>query len=78
MMNKGSKSFGLALFLFLLLLLRGVCCWGDASDTGADTGGELNSEAVLVTRSAVIPVPSQPAPHLRICGSADLRNCNFS
>lgn len=61
--NKGSKSFALTtLFLFLLLLLREVCSWDDALHTDADTG-EPNSEVVLVTRTAVVPVPSQPLSH---------------
>lgn len=72
MRDTGSKSFALAaLFLFLLLFLREVCCKDDASHAGADTGGGLNSEVVLVTRSAVIPIPSQPSSH-GACRSQEL------
>lgn len=54
-----------------LRLLREVCHSDDASHVGADAGGEQKSEVVLLTRSAVIPVPSQPSSY-GACTSQEL------
>lgn len=52
-----SKSFALDTLFVFLRLLREVCHSDDASRAGADAGGEQKSEVILLTRSAVIPVP---------------------
>lgn len=54
-----------------LWLLREVCHSDDASRAGADAGGEQKSEVILLTRSAVIPVPSQPSSY-GACTSQEL------
>lgn len=66
-----SKSFALDTLFVFLRLLREVCHSDDASHVGADAGGEQKSEVVLVTRSAVIPVPSQPSSY-GACTSQEL------
>lgn len=82
MRNKRAKSFALVTLLLFLLLFREFCCWecdnalhaGILAFLGAGAGGKQDGGVVLVTRSAVVSVPSQPHPTV----PTGLRHCVFS
>lgn len=67
MSNKRTKSFALATLFLFLLLFREVCHWERDDDLHAeilaclhaDAGGEQDGGVLLVTISAVVPVPPQ-------------------